>query len=202
MNQRHQCTIAILAGGQSRRMGTNKSFVMLEGKSIIQHVLERVRVLGLPIILITNTPEEYATLELPMYADVLPGKGSLGGIYTALHYSMTPYTLCVGCDMPLLNPTVLQHLIDQQFDYDIVVPVIESRYENLCAVYSQNCLHLMREHIDSDQLKIRLLHEKLHVTKVLEETLHDIEPDLHTFMNINTPDDLARIQQYLHNKAM
>lgn len=201
MKQTTQCTVAILAGGQSRRMGTNKSFVMLEGKPIIQHVIERVQVLELPIILITNTPEEYAALELPMYADALPGNGSLGGIYTALSYSTTSYTLCVGCDMPLLNPALLQHLIDQQPGYDIVVPVVAGRHENLCAVYSQNCLGLMRQQIDSGQLKIGLLHEKLRVEKVTEATLREIDPDLHTFMNINTPDDLASIQQYLRHQS-
>jgi molybdopterin-guanine dinucleotide biosynthesis protein A len=102
-------TVAILAGGLSRRMGTNKSFVSLAGKPLIQHVIERVSALRLPVMLITNTPEQYAHFDLPMYGDVYPQCGSLGGLYTPLHSSLTDYTLCVACDTPFLNVDLLRY---------------------------------------------------------------------------------------------
>ncbi len=105
-------TVAISAGGKSSRMGTDKSFVPLLGKPMIERVIERVSSLGQnETILITNRPDEYAYLKLPMFSDVLPEKGSLGGIYTALHYSTSEYTLCVACDMPFLNPKLLRYMI-------------------------------------------------------------------------------------------
>lgn len=78
-------SVAIMAGGQSSRMGTDKAFVQLDGRPLIAHLLERVADLGQrETFIVTNQPAEYAPLGLPLHADVLPGKGSLGGIYTAL----------------------------------------------------------------------------------------------------------------------
>ena len=86
------CSIqaAILAGGQSRRMGHDKSFLDLNGKPLIQNVIDPLRSLGLDIMLITNTPTLYAHLDLPMFTDELPNNGSLGGLYTALAKATAP----------------------------------------------------------------------------------------------------------------
>src|SRR5215207_5776636 len=94
---------AILAGGQSRRMGADKSFMLLDGRPIFEHVLTCVRELELPILLVTNSRKKYTAYHLPMTPDVLPGQGSLGGLYTAIWSSTTEFTLCVACDMPFLN---------------------------------------------------------------------------------------------------
>ena len=84
-------SLAIIAGGQSRRMGRDKAFVELGGKPLIEHVIQRSADLGqAETIIITNKPAQYAHLGLPMYRDVLPDKGSLGGIYTALVKAKAP----------------------------------------------------------------------------------------------------------------
>ena len=185
--------IAILAGGQSSRMGTDKALVRLDGKPIIQHVIERLQPLGLPLTLITNTPDAYAEFGPPMVGDVLPNNGSLGGIYTALVHSETPYTLIVGCDMPLLNADLLAYLIEQRESADIIVPIIADRPENLHAVYHRACLPVIREQIDSGVLKVNRLLDRLTVHRVDEPTLRRFDPDLRSFINVNTPDDLARV---------
>jgi molybdopterin-guanine dinucleotide biosynthesis protein A len=190
-------TVAVLAGGQSRRMGTDKSFVLLDGQPIIQHVIARVRALRLPVILIANDAARYGGLGLPLYGDVFPGSGSLGGVYSALHHSGAPYTLCVGCDMPLLAPALLRFLIDQRHGYDIVVPMVGGRPESLHAVYSQRCLPVMRQQIEQQQLKINRVHDLMHTLRLEEAALRPFDPALRSFMNINTPDDLARIRQHL-----
>src|SRR5690348_11953504 len=98
-------TVAIMAGGKSSRMGTDKSFVVLVGKPLIEHVIARVSNLGQDeTILITNKPDAYAHLGLSMYGDVIPDKGSLGGIYSAIHHSRSDYTLTVACDTPFVSP--------------------------------------------------------------------------------------------------
>lgn len=189
--------VAILAGGQSRRMGTDKSFVLLDGQPIIQRVIARVRALELPLLLIANDAARYGGLGLPLYGDVLPGSGSLGGVYSALYHSPAPYTLCVGCDMPLLEPALLRFLIAQRQGYDIVTPVVGGRPESLHAVYSQSCLPVMRQQIEQQQLKINRVHDLLHTLRVEEAALRRYDPALRSFMNVNTPDDLARIRQHL-----
>ncbi|MFN8373596.1 MAG: molybdenum cofactor guanylyltransferase [Anaerolineae bacterium] len=191
-------TIAISAGGKSSRMGTDKSFVPLLGKPMIEHVLQRVSGLGRDeTILITNQPELYAYLKLPLFTDVLPDKGSLGGIYTALHYSKSDYTLCVACDMPFLNPKLLRHLIDlsQSGAADVIVPRVEGYPEGLHAVYSKACLAPIRARLDADKLKIIGFYDDVRVRYVNEPEWRALDPDGLSFQNINTPDELRDAQQ-------
>ena len=104
-DQPDMSSLAIIAGGQSRRMGRDKAFVDLGGKPLIEHVIERSADLGqAETILITNKPAQYAHLGLPMFRDILPDKGSLGGIYTALVRTRV-VLMCwsLACDMPFVN---------------------------------------------------------------------------------------------------
>ncbi|MFZ1400056.1 MAG: molybdenum cofactor guanylyltransferase, partial [Candidatus Promineifilaceae bacterium] len=103
-------TVAIMAGGQSSRMGTDKSFVLFEGRPMIEVVIDAVAGLGDEMLLITNKPADYAHLKLPMVSDVYPDHGSLGGIFTAVHAATHPHTLVVACDMPWLNRPLLEHM--------------------------------------------------------------------------------------------
>ena len=96
-------------GDQSLAQAADKAFVELAGRPLITHLLDRIADLGqAETILVTNRPVAYASLDLPMFADVLPGKGSLGGIYTALSVSRTRYTLALACDMPFVSPDLLR----------------------------------------------------------------------------------------------
>ncbi len=190
-------TIAILAGGRSSRMGTDKSFAPLLGKTLIQHVLARLTPLGAPIILITNRPDDYAPLGLPMFGDVIPDKGSLGGLYSAVTHSPTGHTLCVACDMPFLNPTLLEHLIGLRQGYDVIVPRINGFPETLHAVYHKTCLGPMREQIEQDRLKIVGFFGQVRVRFVEEAEVKRFDPDLRSFVNVNTPEELAEIQRQM-----
>lgn len=194
-------TVAILAGGKSSRMGTDKSFVPLLGKTLIQHVLEGVGSLGLPIILITNRPVDYAPLGLPMYGDLLPGKGSLGGLYTAISCSQTPYTLCVACDMPFLNPALLTYLISLRAGYDAIVPRLHGFPEALHAVYSKSCLEAIYEKLAQDQLKAISFYGQVRLRFVEEDEVRRFDPALRSFVNVNTPEELARLQAAMADDA-
>lgn len=194
---RNDVTVAILAGGLSRRMGANKSFVSLAGKPLLQHVIERVSALRLPVILITNTPEQYVHFDLPMYGDVYPQCGSLGGLYTALHSSFTDYTLCVACDMPFLSVDLLRYMLDLRSGVHSVVPYIAGNYESLHAIYHQSCLPVMREQLEHGQLRISHIYACLQVRLVTVAEIERFDPDQRSFANLNTPDDVAHIQKWL-----
>jgi molybdopterin-guanine dinucleotide biosynthesis protein A len=88
-------TVAIQAGGKSSRMGQDKSFVLFDGRPMIEVVLERVQGLGDEYILISNNPAAYAHLGLRTYSDILPDKGPLGGIFTAVTEAQNPNILIV-----------------------------------------------------------------------------------------------------------
>ena len=95
----------VLAGGASRRMGRDKAFLELDGQSLIEIVLERVRAV------VTNTPQRYAHLAARLVGDIHPGIGDLGGIHSGLTAATHDHALIVGCDMPFLNPPLLEYLV-------------------------------------------------------------------------------------------
>jgi len=194
-------TIAVLSGGQSRRMGTDKSFLLLRGKPLLQHVIDRVRQLNCEIILIANDVERYRSFELPTYPDVIPNTGSLGGLYSALVHSSTDWTLCLACDMPQVNPTLLRYLISLRADYDAVVPRTGGVLQALHALYHQRCASVIREHLQQRQLKISQVIELLSVCFVDDDELCRIDPENHSFINLNTPSDFAQFEQIQESRS-
>jgi molybdenum cofactor guanylyltransferase len=200
-------TIAIIAGGKSSRMGTDKSFVPLLGKRMIDHVYQWIADLGQDeTILITNKPEAYADLRLPMFSDVLPDTGSLGGIYTAVHMSQSGYTLCVACDMPFLNRALLLYMIDLtkqggETPDDVIVPRVEGYPEGLHAIYSKACLIPIRKRLDVGQLKIIGFYDAVRVRYLDEAEWRSLDPQGLSFQNINTPEELQAAQKNVKNSG-
>jgi molybdopterin-guanine dinucleotide biosynthesis protein A len=183
-------TVAIMAGGQSSRMGTDKSFVLFEGRPMIENVLDTVSGLGDETLLITNKPDEYEHLNLPMVSDVYPGLGPLGGIFTAVHAASHPHTLIVACDMPWLNRPLLEYMISLRQTADVVVPRWEKFPEPLHAIYSKACLDPIEEKLKARMLKITVFFGQVNVRFVEREEIERFDEDGRSFANINSPQDL------------
>lgn len=191
-------TVAIIAGGKSSRMGTDKSFVEIGGKPVIEHLIQRVTNLGqAETLLITNRPDEYAHLNLPMVGDVLPDKGSLGGIYTAIYYSQNPYTLTLACDMPFVSADLLKYMLSLRDGFDVVVPRVDQYPQGLHAVYGKACLDPIRQRLDADRLKVMGFYEAVHVRYIDEPEYQPFDPKGLSFFNINTPEELEQARQLL-----
>ena len=181
----------ILAEGNSRRMGTDKSFVLLDGKPMLQHAIDRVSVLGLPIVLVANQPVKYHQFGLPIFTDIIPDAGSLGGLYTAIQSTEADRTLCVACDMPFLNPTLLRFLLDQCICCDAVVPKTRDVSHGLHAVYAPACIPTMHANIVRGDLAIHRMFSHFRTRFIEEDTLRSFDPLLQSLSNMNTPADLA-----------
>jgi molybdopterin-guanine dinucleotide biosynthesis protein A len=199
-------TVAILAGGKSSRMGTDKSFVPLLGRPMIEHVMERVAVLGQDeTILVVNRPDDYANLGLPMFSDVIPDKGSLGGIYTAIHSSRNDSTLVLACDMPLINPSLLRYMIalcsEDGGPYDVIVPRVEGHPQGLHAIYGRSCLDPIRECINADRLKVIGFYDRVRVRYLDQPEYARFDPQGLSFQNINTPDELRAAKQLIEGDS-
>jgi molybdopterin-guanine dinucleotide biosynthesis protein A len=193
MNQ-EDLTVAILAGGKSSRMGVDKSFVQFRGRPLIEIVIERVEGLGDELILITNKLHDYAHLGLPMYGDVYPDHGSLGGIFTAVKVAAHPHTLVVACDMPWLNRPLLQHMISLREQADVIVPRWQNYPEPLHAVYSKACLAPIEANLQSRRLKIAGFFGKVQVIFVEHDVIRQYDPEGRSFSNINTNQDLRELE--------
>ncbi|MGQ9501856.1 MAG: molybdenum cofactor guanylyltransferase [Anaerolineae bacterium] len=191
-------SVAVLAGGQSQRMGRDKAFLPVGGKPAIQRVLERVAPLSDDVILVTNAPNKYAPYtNCRITGDIYPGRGSLGGIYSALMAAHYPHCLIVACDMPFLNTRLLKYLarLARVYDYDAVVPRIAGRWETLHAVYSKRCLHPIEQCLQGDQLRVCSFFESVHLCVVEQRRLERFDPLLRSFLNMNTPEEWQYLQQ-------
>lgn len=186
----NKLTVAIQAGGKSSRMGTDKSFVPFRGRPMIATVIDAVAGLGDELILITNKPDEYAHLGLPMFGDLYPETGPLGGIYTAVYHATHPHVLTVACDMPWLNRPLLEYMIGLRQTADIVVPRWEKFPEPLHAIYSKTCLDPIEARLKAQQLKITGFFGQVAVRFVERVEIEQFDEDGRSFANINSPEDL------------
>lgn len=176
-------------------MGVDKSFVLFNGCPLIEVVRDTVAGLGDELILITNKPEAYAHLGLPLFGDVYPDHGPLGGIYTAVHHAQHPHVLIVACDMPWLNRDLLAYMLTLRHTADVIVPRWQKFPEPLHAIYSKNCLGPIAEKLKTQQLKITSFYGRVAVRFVDREEIERFDAHGRCFANINTPQELALADQ-------
>ena len=191
-------TGVIQAGGKSTRMGGRpKALIELGGRRIIDRVVDVVRAVTDDLLLVTNTPDIYAALGLPMVPDVFPDHGSLGGIYSGLKAAAGDAAFTVACDMPFLMREVARLVIDRAHDADIVLPKVGGQFETLHACYAKSCLLPMESRLREGRLKIVGFFDEVRVLPIAEqEVARWRAPDL-VFMNVNTPEELARARELL-----
>lgn len=183
----------ILAGGKSRRYGENKALVKINGIPLIKRVLGVMENLFSSIILITNTPETYSFLNLPMFEDRIKGLGPLGGIYTGLDVISEKAGFFVACDMPFLNPDLIRYQVTARQGYDVVVPTFSGKFEALHALYTQNCLPEIGRMIHAGVYQTIRLFRSVSVRYVEEEEIRRFDPELKSFSNINKPEELRKM---------
>ncbi len=183
-------TVAILAGGQSARMGTDKAFVRVLGRPLIEDLLAQLGGLGAETLIITNRPDDYAYLGVPLFGDLLPGKGALGGLYSAVACATQPHVLCVACDMPFVVPPLLDHLISLMPEGDAIVPRLAGEAEPFRAIYSRACLPAMRAALEAGKMRVISFFPAVRVRWVDEAELDRFDPQHLSFFNVNTPADL------------
>ena len=191
-------TGVILAGGKSSRMGQNKALMALGGKRLVDRVVGVMHDVFHELLMVTNTPDVYADLGVPMVRDVWPEKGSLGGIYSAIYHVTTPYCLVVACDMPFLQAAALRYLITQMTDYDVVVPDVLGELQTLHAIYSKACLQPIEHRLATNRLRIVSFFPDVRVRTVTASELQPYDPELLAFQNLNTPEEFQAAEQRLH----
>jgi molybdopterin-guanine dinucleotide biosynthesis protein A len=196
-------TSIILAGGKSSRLGRSKALQVIEGKSLIQWVVDHLAILSTEIIIATAHGEAIpcsSAVRLKTVADIYPGKGPLVGIYSGLIASSSPRAIVVGCDTPFLSVGLLEYMTQICSTFDVVVPQIKNKLEPLCAVYSKNCLAPIQELLEQDERRIRKLFSMVKVKYVEEGEINRLDPKHLSFFNINNQDDLERARKLAAEK--
>lgn len=185
-----------LAGGMSRRLGRNKAIEKIGGERLIERVVNSLSQVSSETIVVAADEARAQALDLPdgvrTAADIYPGHGSLGGIFTGLNAAQGDYGIVVACDMPFLNTGLLRFMADLAPDFDVVVPRLNGRPEPLHAIYSKSCLEPIESRLKRQDLKIALFFEEVRVAYVDEEDIDLFDPARLSFFNVNTQEDLDR----------
>ena len=185
-------TGVVQAGGKSTRMGGNpKALIELGGRSIVERVVAALTPVVDDVLVVTNTPELYAFLGLPMVADVYPDHGSLGGIYSGLR-AAGEIAFTVACDMPFLHPEVVRLVVERAGEGDVVIPRVGEQLETMHAAYSQTCLPPIEARLRAGRLKIVGFFDDVRVVEIGAAEVARFRDPAIAFMNVNTPDELER----------
>lgn len=187
-----QVSIYILAGGKSSRMGSDKGLLMLNGKPMIQYIIDTVTNLNGSVAIISNN-EAYASFGLPVYPDLIENKGPVGGIYTALSNSTTDLNLILSCDTPFISLKLIQSLIQNSKNVDVCIPSFKGRVHPLIGVYKTRTITSFKNSLAANSLKLMEVNQKLNMLTVKVES----EFDQIELTNLNTKSDLEAI---LNNK--
>jgi len=185
-------TIVLQAGGESSRMGKDKAFLPFLGIPLIKRLMDRFQKLNAELLIISNNTQPYLEFGLPIFGDVRPGRGALGGLLTALTVANTPLVGLVAVDMPFASPHLIKFMADsiQGTNLDGIIPSTPNGLEPLHAVYRrESCLALVEHAIDQDLWRMKSWHKGANL-RILdpEETLH-VTGSEHTFLNLNTPEE-------------
>lgn len=197
----------VLAGGGGRRLGRPKPLVRLEGRPLIGYVLEAVletveRVVVVVSRDISSEVEEELPRGVEVVEDMQEGRGPLMGLYTGFRALKSRYALVLPCDSPFLNIDLLRHLLDRAEGFDAAVPRWPNGYlEPLHSAYRvETSLRACRGALETGRSNVRGLLEGLNkVLYISTESLRAYDPKLHTFYNINTPEDLEMAERILRD---
>ncbi len=181
---------AVMAGGKSRRMGQDKAWIDFEGRPIIARVIDVLRQVADEVFIVAND-RRYADLGLRVVPDRFPDGGALGGIATGVGAAEHDRVLVAACDMPFLDPEVWRLLIAHSDGADAVVPKVGGEYETLHALYAKSCLGPMERSLASGRLRVISFFGDVRVREIAEADLRAVDPELRSFANVNTPEELV-----------
>lgn len=199
-------SLALQAGGESRRMGQSKALVDFLGRPLIEHIVARIAPTASDLFITTREPEKLTYLcgyfpGLRLVEDIYPTRGALFGLATALSRARYDLVSVVACDMPLVDPALLEleaSLLNQQPTYAACVPRINDRLQPLYATYRKDiCLDALTRFAQSGNQRLRDFLATLPVLILPEQDLLQANISPSSCINTNTPQELASVYAML-----
>jgi molybdenum cofactor guanylyltransferase len=191
----------ILAGGEGRRFGGDKTWAEFQGQSFLKRSVLNLEYLGSEVIVATakgrQLPSVASNLNVKVVEDYIPGKGPLMGIYVGLSASSYQYNLVTACDMPYVNRWLIGYMTELAPYYDIVIPRSPQALQPLQAIYSRECLPEIGDLLARGKLKIEELLKRVKVRFIAPAEIEHYDPTYLSFANINTPADLLKAEGML-----
>ena len=196
-------SVVIQAGGQSSRMGEDKALKPFMGKPLIQRVFDRLSPIADEIIVTTNRPADHAFLKSArLVTDLKPGRGALGGLYTAVASAAHPFVAVAACDMPFASASFFEsaHRLLVEEEADVVIAKSDEGYEPFHALYRrETCLPAIEAAIDADLWKVSAWLPQVKVRTLSPDEIKVFDPSGLCFWNVNTPEEFARAEELAAN---
>ncbi len=188
-----ELSAVILAGGESKRMGRDKTFIELAGRTLLALAVEKVRRLGVAEIFISGRPgRDYSAVAYPVLFDLEPGFGPLGGIERALHECRSPLLLVLAVDLPHITTEFLRKLMTRCDPLTGVVPQLEGRLEPLAAIYPKRCRHFASDFVARWRPVVCQFAEACLEERAVRK-FEITNPDADCFSNWNSPEDISTV---------
>jgi len=191
-------TVVLQAGGASKRMGKDKAFLPFLGVPLINRLMDRFQQLNAEMLVISNNPTAFQDIDLPVFEDVRPGRGALGGLLTALTAATTPLVGLVAVDMPFASPQLINFMADKALggNWDGIIPSTQYGLEPLHAVYrKESCLPLVEKAIEQDLWRMKAWHPQANLNVLDPEKTREISGSDHTFLNLNTNEEFRTAEE-------
>src|SRR2546423_4268073 len=185
---RSGCSLVILAGGLSRRMGRDKAALPAGGGTLVEHLARRLAPVVDEIIIAGGSAEPRLD-GVRLAADRDAGLGPLAGMHAGLMAARHPYAFVVGCDLPDVEPAVVTLLRGLAGTYEAVVPRADREPESVCALYARTLASRIEDLLEAGERSIKTLLATTNVRYVGREELFAVDPGLRSFRNLNTPAD-------------
>ncbi|MEI7841488.1 MAG: molybdenum cofactor guanylyltransferase [Gallionellaceae bacterium] len=187
------CTAIILAGGQSSRMGQDKASLRFGEQTLLQNVLSILQ----PCFAETfvSVRELRSEISQRQIFDDLKYRGPLAGLLVALEAAPTPWIFLVACDMPFITIEMVEYLAAQrQHHHQAVVPRVQEHPQPMAAFYNKNASEQIRAVLQDPTAKhsLRSVLEKLDTLYVEADSLREVDPQLRSFFDLDTPSDLVQ----------
>lgn len=184
-------SVAVMAGGRSRRMGRDKAWLDLgDGRPIVRRVIDVVSAVADDVLVVANDAR-YAVLGPRVVPDRWPEGGALGGIGTGIGAAAHDRVLVVACDMPFLSAALLRLLVERADGVDAVVPRVGGEHETMHALYTKACFGPIERSLAAGRMRVVSFFPEVRVRTLDEAELRAVDPDLRSFTNVNTPEELA-----------
>ena len=187
-------TSIVLAGGENRRLPFNKSLIVIDGETIIDRILNVHRKFFKNIIISTNDPGTYFKYGTKMVGDVLDIRGPMTGMFSSMMSDSSQKYFISACDVPFLNEKLIEYIVSLDSDRDAVVPEFNGEPQPLLGVYNKRLSDQLYESITGNKRGMRRFLGEINTYMIKEDKVREFDPEGRSFININTIEDLNKVQ--------
>ena len=189
------CTAVILAGGESKRMGQDKASLRFGHDTLLNQAIRHMQPLFETLVVSVREPREH--LLFPQLCDRGSDRGPMAGIATALERVDSQWVFALACDMPFISTEMVVAMAGQRANQEVVVPCVDQVIQPLAAFYSKSCLPVMQAQMHEGRRSLQALIAKVNASIVSEQALRAFDPELLSFMDLDTQTDVIQAEQRL-----